>query len=72
MYCPKCGESLKEQDGVFFCERRQMELSQFMAERPYSGFVSKTEKPEDFRFTKAGYRPNEYPVRPCIMDVPDH
>ena len=33
-----------------------MELSQFMAERLYSGFVSRSEEPEDFRFTKAGYR----------------
>ena len=41
---------------MFLCERGQMELSQFMAERLYSGFVSKTEEPEDFRFTKAGYR----------------
>jgi len=56
MYCPKCGDSLKEQGGVFLWERGQMELSQFMAERLYSGFVSKTEEPEDFRFTKAGYR----------------
>ena len=46
MYCPKCGESLKER-GVFLCERGQMELSQFMAERLYSGFVSKTEEPEE-------------------------
>jgi len=56
MYCPKCGHSLKEQHGVFFCERSQMELSHFMAERLYSGFVSKTEKPEEFRFNKAGHR----------------
>ncbi len=35
MYGPKFGKSLKEQGGVFFCERGQMELSQFMAERPY-------------------------------------
>jgi hypothetical protein len=55
MCCPKCGDSLKEQGGVFLCERGQMELSQFMAERLYSGFVSKTEEPEDFCFTKAGY-----------------
>ena len=27
-----------------------------MAERLYSGFVSKTEKPEEFRFTEKGYR----------------
>ncbi len=57
MYCPKCGDSLREQGGVFLCERGQMELSQFrMAERLVSGFVSKTEEPEDFHFTKAGYR----------------
>lgn len=55
MYCPKCGNSLKEQLGIFVCERGQMELSRFMAERLYSGFVSNTEEPEDFRFTKAGY-----------------
>jgi hypothetical protein len=35
-----------------------------MTERPYSGFVSKTEKPEEFRFMKAVPPPNEYPVRP--------
>ena len=56
MYCPKCGDSLKEHGGEFLCERGLMEWSQFMAERLYSGFVSKTEEPEDFRFTKAGYR----------------
>jgi len=33
-----------------------MELSQFMAERLYSGFVSKTEQPEDFRIADEGYR----------------
>jgi len=31
-----------------------MELSQFMAERLYAGFVSGTEEPEEFRFMKAG------------------
>ena len=56
MYCPKCGDVLKEQRGVFVCERGQMELSQHIAERLYSEFVSKTEEPEDVRFTKAGYR----------------
>ena len=55
MYCPKCDDSVKEHGGEFLCERGQMELSQFMAERLYSGFVSKTEEPEEFRFTKAGY-----------------
>jgi hypothetical protein len=33
-----------------------MELSQFMAGCLYSEFVSKTEQPEDFRFTTEGYR----------------
>jgi hypothetical protein len=56
MYCPKCGDSLKEQSGVFLCERGQMELSGFMAEGLYSGFVSKTERPEDFTFKKEGQR----------------
>lgn len=51
-----CGDSLKEQRGVYICERGQMELSRFMSKRLYSGFVSKTEEPEDFRFGKAGYR----------------
>jgi hypothetical protein len=40
---------------VFICERGEMELSKYMAERLYSCFVSKAEKPEEFRFTKAGY-----------------
>jgi hypothetical protein len=44
MYCPKCGDSLKDQHGVFRCERGRMELSQLMAERLYSGFVNKTEE----------------------------
>src|SRR5215469_15269455 len=56
MYCPKCGDSLRVQGGVFHGERGRMELSQSMAERLYSGFVSKTELPEDFRFTNVGYR----------------
>ena len=56
MYCPKCGDTLKEERGLFWCERGQMELSQFVAERLYSGFVGKTEDPEEFHFTKAGYR----------------
>lgn len=56
MYCPKCGESLKEQLGAFICERGRMELSRLVAERLYSGFVSKTEEPEDFRFANGGYR----------------
>jgi len=47
---------MKEQRGVFVCERGQMELSQFMAERLYSGFVSKTEQREDFRIANEGYR----------------
>ena len=41
---------------MFLCERGQMKLSQFMAERLHSGFVSKTEEPEDFRIRRAGYR----------------
>jgi len=56
MYCPKCGDSMKEQRGVFVCERGQMELSQFMAERLYAGFVGKTEQPEDFRIANEGCR----------------
>jgi len=34
MYCPKCGDVLKEERGVFICDRGQMALSQHMAERP--------------------------------------
>jgi hypothetical protein len=56
MYCPKRGDSLREQGGVFLCERGRMELSQFMADRLYSGFVTQTEQPEEFTFTKEGYR----------------
>jgi rubrerythrin len=56
MYCLKCGDSPKEQQNVFLCERGEMELSKYMAERLYSCFVSKTEEPEAFRFTEAGYR----------------
>lgn len=56
MYCPKCGDSLTEQRDLFLCERGRMELSQFMAERLYSGFVSRSEEPEDSRFTKGGSR----------------
>jgi hypothetical protein len=56
MYCPKCGDSLKEQGGVLLCERGQMELSKNMAEQLYSCFVSKAKEPEEFRFTVAGYR----------------
>jgi hypothetical protein len=41
MYCPKCGDVLKEEGRMFLCERGRMELSQFMAERLYSGFVTK-------------------------------
>lgn len=51
MYGPKCGEVLKEQQGVFVCERGQMELSRHMAERLHSCFVAKTEEPEESRFT---------------------
>ena len=36
-------DSLKERGGVFLCERGRMELSRSIAERLYSGFVSKTE-----------------------------
>jgi rubrerythrin len=56
MYCPKCGDTLKEQCGVFLCERGRMELSPFMAERLYSGFVSRTEQPEDRQYIAAGCR----------------
>ena len=56
MYCPKCGDALKEQEGVFTCERGQMELSQHMAEHLYSCFVSKTEQPKEFVFREAGHR----------------
>jgi rubrerythrin len=56
MYCPKCGDSLKENIGMFFWERGQMELSRGIAESLYSGFVSKTERPEDFRFGNDVYR----------------
>ena len=55
MYCPKCGDVLKEQRGVFVCERGQMELSQHIAERLYSCFVTKVEQPEEFRFTDGRY-----------------
>jgi rubrerythrin len=55
MYCPKCADPLKEQRGLFVCERGQMELSESMTERLYSGFVSKTEEPEEFRFNNAGH-----------------
>jgi rubrerythrin len=56
MFCPKCGDLLKEERGVFFCERGEMESSQRMAEGLYSRFVSKTENPEEFQFAKAGNR----------------
>jgi hypothetical protein len=56
MYCPKCGNPLKENSGVFLCERGQMELSRLMAGSLYSGFVSKTEQPEDFGFGNEAYR----------------
>ena len=41
---------------MFLCERGELKLSQFMAERLHSGFVSKTEEPEDFRI-KEGWLP---------------
>ena|SRR5215813_12853292 len=56
MYCPRCGDALKEQQGVFRCERGKMEVSRFIAQRLYLEFVSKTEESEDFRFTEAPYR----------------
>ena len=56
MYCPKCGDSLREERGLFLCERGQMELSQFIAERLFSCFITKTEDAEEFHFTKKGYR----------------
>jgi len=56
MYCPKCGDPLTDERGVFLCERGEMQLSKNMGERLYSCFVSKAEEPEEFRFTEAGYR----------------
>jgi len=55
MYCPKCGEVLKEKEGTFTCVLDDMPLSRYMASRLYSCFVSGSEEPEDFRFTKEGY-----------------
>jgi hypothetical protein len=51
-----CGDPLTEQQGVFLCERGQMQLSKDMAERLYSCFVSKAEEAGEFHFTQAGYR----------------
>jgi len=49
MYCPKCGDPLTDERGVFLCERGEMQLSKNMGERLYSCFVSKAEEPEEFR-----------------------
>ena len=55
MYCPKCGDALKETNGAFRCVRGDMDLSRYMATHLYACFVSKSEQPEDFRFKDARY-----------------
>jgi Zn finger protein HypA/HybF involved in hydrogenase expression len=55
MYCPKCGDVLKEEEGTFTCLRGDMPLSQYMAVHLYSCFVSRTEEPKEFQFTTGGY-----------------
>jgi len=55
MYCPKCGDVLHEEAGLFTCLRGGMELSQDMASHLHACFVSKSEQPREFRFNKDGY-----------------
>ncbi len=55
MYCPKCGDILKEEDGTFTYVRGDMSLSPYMADHLYSRFVNTTEEAEEFQFTTNGY-----------------
>jgi hypothetical protein len=55
MYCPKCGDALKEEEGTFTCLRGDMTLLQYMAVHLYSCVVSRTEEAKEFHFTAAGY-----------------
>ena len=57
MFCPQCGESMKEKDGTFECLRGKMELSQNMAKDLYAAFVERSVEPPEFTFTaESGYR----------------
>ncbi|MGO9439949.1 MAG: hypothetical protein ACLPXM_05335 [Terriglobales bacterium] len=48
---------MQEKDNVFTCVRGGMELSPDMARRLYSCFVTRSEQPEEFEFTKeSGYK----------------
>lgn len=47
MYCPKCGDVLRETNETFTCLRGDMELSQHLATHLFVCFVSKSEQPKE-------------------------
>ena len=51
MFCPKCGDKLKEKSGGFLCEAGDMPLSLHLVKRFFECFVTRAEKPRDLRFS---------------------
>lgn len=47
MYCPKCGDVLKEDSDTFMCIQGDMEMSRHLATHLYACFVSKSEQPKE-------------------------
>src|SRR5579864_589515 len=56
MYCPKCGDALEETESTFICVRGNMPLSTYMSKHLYACFVSQSDQPREFQFSKDGYR----------------
>jgi hypothetical protein len=54
MYCPKCGDRLREINGALTCVQGDMPVSQNLEKRLRDCFESKTEQPKDARFSVGG------------------
>jgi len=47
MYCPKCGDALKEDGEFLACERGEMQLSQHLAKGLFDSFVTRSVPPKE-------------------------
>lgn len=47
MFCPKCGDVLRETNDTFKCLRGEMEMSRHLATHLYACFVTQSEDPKE-------------------------
>jgi hypothetical protein len=51
LYCPKCGDILKEtESGIFICERGEMDLSERLGQSLIDCYIENTRKPKVFNY----------------------